>query len=583
MRKFFSIMIVLALFTVATTCLFSKVKVGDSLKDIYESPHPYSGGHGLVYEKEFYWPRASYISIHFSGFDLPNGDYLEICSPDGQYSYIYTGKGKVIGNGEQIMSEFWASHIPGEKAHVRLYSKNPEGGFGFVIDEWAHGYEAGYVDALMSEFDHDFDASIEAICSADDKKWAKCYEGTTIYEKSKAVCRLLIGGTSACTGWLLGSEGHVMTNNHCISTQSDAGNTDYEFMAEGATCTTSCASWGACPGVVAATSGTLIKTDTPHDYALILLPVNVTSQYGYLQFRNSLPTVGERIYIPQHPSAYGKQIAVESDADGGYAKVYSLDEPACQTGGPNDIGYMADTIGGSSGSPVIAYSDNLVVALHHCATCPNRGVPIPNIITHLGSSLPANAIGGTVVNPPAAPSNLTATAAACNQVNLTWTDNSTDESQFVIERGTNGTTFTQIATVSANVVSYSDTTVAASTTYYYRVKASNSGGSSAYTNTANATTPACPPAPPTAPSNLKASPSKTSVSLTWTDNSTNETGFRIYRGSTSSNLTLIATVGANVTAYTNSGLSRRTTYYYKVCAYNANGESCSSVISTRTK
>jgi hypothetical protein len=77
----------------------------------------------------------------------------------------------------------------------------------FVIDKWARGYETAYIEALMMGLE----PGTEAICSGDDKEWAPCYEGTTMYDKAKAVCRLLIGGTSACTGWLLGSEGHVKT------------------------------------------------------------------------------------------------------------------------------------------------------------------------------------------------------------------------------------------------------------------------------------------------------------------------------------------------------------------------------------
>ena len=187
------------------------------------------------------------------------------------------------------------------------------------------------------------------------------------------------------------------------------------------------------------------------------------------------------------------------------------------------------------------------------------------------------------IEPPAAPSGLTANAISCSQVNLAWNDNSSNETSFKIERSTNGVNFSQIDTVGANVTTYSDTTVAQSTAYWYRVRASNSGGDSGYSNTASVTTPACPPAPPAAPTNLAATPSKTTVKLTWTDNATNENGFRIYRGTTAANLVLINTVGPNITTYQDSGLARRTTYYYKVCAYNTVGESCSATIQTKTK
>ena len=397
MKKPFSVLMILMVmflfFTMSTTCIFSKIQVGEEVIEAYETPHPYTGK-GLVWEQEFYWPDAGYIAVHFSNFDLAKGDYVEISSPDGRFRYLFKEKGKDVLVGkerkQEQISEFWATHIPGDTAIVRLISShNKRNSYGFIIDKWARGYARGYIEAVLEDLEAD--AIIEAICSADNKEWAKCYEGTTIYNKARAVCRLLIGGTSACTGWLLGSEGHIITNNHCISTQSGASDTDYEFMAEGATCATSCASWGACPGTVAASSGTLIKTSSTLDYTLILLPTNVTSTYGYLQLRNTLPTVGERIYIPQHPHAWGKQLAVNSDADGGYAKVYSTNQTPCM-GGPGDIGYYADTDNGSSGSPVLAYSDHLVVALHHCGVCPNRGVPIPSIITDLGTSLPANAI-----------------------------------------------------------------------------------------------------------------------------------------------------------------------------------------------
>jgi hypothetical protein len=94
--------------------------------------------------------------------------------------------------------------------------------------------------------------------------------------------------------------------------------------------------------------------------------------------------------------------------------------------------------------------------------------------------------------PPVAPSGLRATAASSTQVNLTWTDNSTNESGFKVERSTDGVNFAQVATVGAGVTSYAATGLAASTAYTFRVSAYNAAGDSAYSASASATTPAAP-------------------------------------------------------------------------------------------
>ena len=105
------------------------------------------------------------------------------------------------------------------------------------------------------------------------------------------------------------------------------------------------------------------------------------------------------------------------------------------------------------------------------------------------TSTPINITVNAPVPPPAAPSNLTATAASKSQINLAWTDNATNETGFKIERSTDGSNFTQITTVGANVTSYQNTGLSRSTKYYYRVRAYNGSGDSAYSNTASATTP----------------------------------------------------------------------------------------------
>ncbi|MFN8503844.1 fibronectin type III domain-containing protein [Kouleothrix sp.] len=93
-------------------------------------------------------------------------------------------------------------------------------------------------------------------------------------------------------------------------------------------------------------------------------------------------------------------------------------------------------------------------------------------------------------NAPAAPSGLGASAASSSQVSLSWSDNASDETGFKIERcsGVGCSSFAQVGTAGANATSYSDTGLVASTSYTYRVRATNGGGDSAYSNTASATT-----------------------------------------------------------------------------------------------
>jgi hypothetical protein len=188
---------------------------------------------------------------------------------------------------------------------------------------------------------------------------------------------------------------------------------------------------------------------------------------------------------------------------------------------------------------------------------------------------------------PMAPAGLAATAISSSQINLTWVDSDTTEQGFKIERctGAGCSSFTQIALVGANVTSYSNTSLTGSTSYSYRVRAYNASGNSDYSNTASAVTQAIP-ALPAAPTNLAAAViSKSQINLTWTDNAVNETGFRIQRckGSTCTNFTLIAMVGANVISYANTQLSANTTYRYRVYAYNASGSSgYSNVVTAAT-
>ena len=175
--------------------------------------------------------------------------------------------------------------------------------------------------------------------------------------------------------------------------------------------------------------------------------------------------------------------------------------------------------------------------------------------------------------PPAAPSNLAATVAGPTQVNLSWIDNSANETGFTVQRATNSGFSQNLATygVGANVTGYSDTTQG-NTTYYYRVGASNATGPSAWSNTVTVVTPGTLPA---APSGMRATTIATNyVILGWNDNSNNEQGFYVWMSSNGgSTWTRAGQSSTNASAFRVNGLVTKTRYLFRVQAFNTAGAS----------
>jgi hypothetical protein len=105
-----------------------------------------------------------------------------------------------------------------------------------------------------------------------------------------------------------------------------------------------------------------------------------------------------------------------------------------------------------------------------------------------GESRPSNQVSATVPGIPDAPSYLEATAVSPSQVNLTWEDNSDNETGFKIERKEAGGGYTEIYTVGEDMATFTDTGLASNTKYYYRLRAYNNTGDSKYSSEASVTT-----------------------------------------------------------------------------------------------
>lgn len=184
-----------------------------------------------------------------------------------------------------------------------------------------------------------------------------------------------------------------------------------------------------------------------------------------------------------------------------------------------------------------------------------------------GNSAYSTTISATTMAAPNAPTNLVGTAVTDSRIDISWNDNSLDETIFKVERSDDsGVTWTQIATTFADERSYKDYGVVTGTTYSYRVRAYNAIGNSAYSNTISLS----PLSVPEAPSNLVViAASDTSIIVSWTDNSDNEIGFKLQRSLDGINSWgTVHTALEGETSFIDTGLTHSTTYYYRIFSYN---------------
>ncbi|MDQ3941097.1 MAG: right-handed parallel beta-helix repeat-containing protein, partial [Actinomycetota bacterium] len=173
---------------------------------------------------------------------------------------------------------------------------------------------------------------------------------------------------------------------------------------------------------------------------------------------------------------------------------------------------------------------------------------------------------GTDTDAPTTPTNLVATAARHDKIDLSWsasTDNVGVTGYHIFRDGA-------LLASAGTETTYSDTTVSPSTTYTYQVRAKDAAGNlSALSDAATATTPPAPDTEaPTTPENVSADAiSPTRADLSWSASSDNVavTGYDILRDGT-----LLNSVGAK-TAYSDTTAEPSTTYSYRVRAQDAAG------------
>jgi predicted phage tail protein len=185
------------------------------------------------------------------------------------------------------------------------------------------------------------------------------------------------------------------------------------------------------------------------------------------------------------------------------------------------------------------------------------------------------------LGPPAIPV-LQAQVVSHSEVRLNWAAVE-NEMGFTIERRTGvAGGWVTIARSEVDATGFVDTQVLPSTTYAYRIEASNAAGSSGFSAEVSVATPAAPVLAPAAPVLLASAVSATEVRLEWNDVE-NETGYVLERRADGGSSWMeLARLGANATGYSDSELRAETTYFYRIRAVNSGGASASAEATART-
>lgn len=204
-------------------------------------------------------------------------------------------------------------------------------------------------------------------------------------------------------------------------------------------------------------------------------------------------------------------------------------------------------------------------------------------VNSIGEGSLSDQTNATLVSPiylPSVPLNLQATAGD-SLIILDWSAPTSDGdagiSNYKIYRGTATGSLILLTTIE-NTLTYTDNSATNGQIYYYQVSAVNSVGEGSKSNEASAT-PSSEISTPSAPLNLQATAGDSQVILDWStptsDGGASITNYKIYRGTTTGSLTLLATIG-NLLTYIDTSAVNDQTYYYKVSAVNSVGEGAES-------
>ncbi len=321
---------------------------------------PLAEGVGVVFRQEVLESGAESLRIHFAVLHEGEGWGVRITDPAGTSAWS-TWAGAEKGAG------FWSAEIAGERAIVEVHSLVPRSGLELKIDRVA------VRTAKVTPVSITGVNQLASIVGQDE--W--------IRQIGRAVARLRFVGDDGqvyvCTAFLITAD-LMLTNQHCIASDSERQSAlvDFDFDAPDAETTT-------------LRLDQLLATDIALDYSVVRLARCVGRVP--LQLDPTRPPDGAQLLIVQHPGGEPQQVSIaDCEVDGV--------EVAGRDGTLTDFGHQCDTIGGSSGSPVMLFESRRVVGLHHLGIRPgspdlvNRAAHIGLVLDDLDPALRAEIAAG---------------------------------------------------------------------------------------------------------------------------------------------------------------------------------------------
>lgn len=289
-----------------------------------ESPQrlPPSNGKLPVWTSTLKNSQALAMSVHVQALALGPQDYVVIRGTQGDEHFYTSADG----------ADFWSAPVEGNSVEVALYTKGKSHSAYVSINAYRAQLSTG-------------EAAPESYYGRDDTMpIAKAPEA--VYAERGPIARLDVG-SGLCTAFLI-SEDVMMTNHHCMSSQAGCSQStaqfNYELDVNGNPLPTDeyrCTE--------------LLTANEPLDYAVFRVANSPGLLYGWLSLDPRVPT-GEQGSIIQHPNGRRKRAA--------FAPNCRLLDVADGNAPSTDFRHQCDTEGGSSGSPVLDASFN-VVGLHH--------------------------------------------------------------------------------------------------------------------------------------------------------------------------------------------------------------------------